>query len=80
MSERKETRINLSEFMNTTEELHAFTHGICEVLCPWPPYRKAMAEDRARELEAEYQYYQLGRAAGVIAWIIIAIVIKGVFF
>lgn len=80
MSEHKQTKIKLSEFMNTAEELHAFTHGLCEVVCPWPPYRKVMADERAKELEAEYHYYQLGRAAGVLAWLIIGFIIKVVFF
>ncbi len=66
--------------MNTVEELHAFTHGICEVICPWPPYRKAMSQDRQDEILQEYHYYQLGRAAGILAWLGLAAAIKGVIF
>lgn len=80
MSQRKHSKIDPREFMDTCEELHAFTHGLCEVVCPWSPYRKAMAEERAKELEAEYHYYLLGRAVGVLVWLGLAAAIKGIFF
>lgn len=71
--------INPKDFLNTAPELHALTHGICEVICPWPPFRKAMSEERAKQLQAEYHYYLLGRATGVIAWLGIAKLIKETF-
>lgn len=80
MSEQKGSPIKCSEFMNTAEELHAFTHGICEIICPWPPFRQVMSEDRAKELQSEYHYYLLGRAAGILAWVAICCIIKVVFF
>ena len=72
--------IDPREFMDEVEELHAFTHGFAEIICPWPPYRKAMSEARAKEIQDEYHYYMLGRAVGVYVWLILACITKKVFF
>jgi hypothetical protein len=68
--------INPKEFLDEPEELHAFTQGICEVICPWPPYRKSMSQKRQIEIFDEYHYYMLGRALGIFAWLGIALIVK----
>jgi len=67
-------------FLDTPEEWPALVNGFCEVLCPWPSRWPLMDEKRAKEIRAEYHYYQFGRAIGVIAWLIIAKVIQEAFF
>jgi hypothetical protein len=63
--------------MDEVEELHAFTIGICEAICPWPPRFKGMPDITCVDLKKEYHYYMLGRAAGVCLWLIlITIVLK----
>lgn len=69
-----------SSFMSTPQEFHAFVHGFCEILCPWPPLRHYMSDEKYTELKAEYHYYTFGRAVGVIAWLIIAKIIQEIFF
>lgn len=69
----------LKEFMNTTEEFHAFVVGFFEVLCPWPA-RQPMAKDYFFHIEDEHHYYLFGRGVGVIAWLIIARLIQVIFF
>jgi len=61
--------IELSHFMDTHAEFHAFALGLCEVLCPWPPRHKDMSQELKDQLTAEHHYYMLGRTAGVLAWI-----------
>jgi len=70
----------LSEFLNTTAELHAFTLGLCEVLCPWPPRHPTMTRQLARELHREHHYYMLGRALAILAWVTICSVLTLIFF
>jgi hypothetical protein len=77
--------IRFSTFLDTCEEWHAFVNGFCEVLCPWPPRVRMpsplMGEGQGEgDLTREYHYYQFGRAIGVIAWLVIAEIIKEVFF
>ena len=72
--------IRPSAFLDCYQEWHAFVEGFCEVLCPWPPRHKSMHKDLRKQIVSEYHYYMFGRAAGVIAWLIIAITIKAVFF
>lgn len=67
------------EFLNTTDELHAFAIGFFEVLCPWPPRYQDPLQWPAG-LKQEYHYYTLGRGIAVIAWIIIAKIIQELFF
>jgi hypothetical protein len=69
--------INPSTFLSTYEEWHAFVNGFCEVLCPWPPRCHC---ERSEAISSEYHYYLFGRAIGVIAWLVIAAIIKEVFF
>jgi len=71
--------IRLSAFLDDWKEWHAFVIGFCEVLCPWPPrYHDPLQWPQS--VKDEYHYYVFGRALGVIAWLIIAIIIKAVFF
>ena len=72
--------IRLSTFLSTPEEWHAFVEGLCEVICPWPPRHKSMHKELRKQIASEYHYYMFGRAIGVIAWLIIAKIIKRVFF
>lgn len=69
--------IRFSTFLSTYDEWHAFVNGFCEVLCPWPPRCHC---ERSEAISSEYHYYLFGRAMGVIAWLIIAVIIKEVFF
>lgn len=74
------SRLKLSEFLNTADEVHALVIGWCEALCPWPPALKAMTRKRAREISKEYHYYMLGRGLGILSWLGIAVAIKEIFF
>jgi hypothetical protein len=69
--------IDFRGFLDTGEEWHAFVIGFCEVLCPWPPRCHC---ELSEAISSEYHYYAFGRAMGVIAWLIIAAIIKEVFF
>jgi hypothetical protein len=71
--------IKISTFLSTHEEWHTFVNGFCEVLCPWPP-KRLISEELSKQIASEYHYYMFGRALGVIAWFIIAKIIKEVFF
>lgn len=66
--------------MNTPSEFHAFVIGICEIICPWPPYFKGMPDHECSDLRMEFHYYTLGRATGVYAWLVLAYIIKELFF
>jgi len=72
--------IKPSTFLSTYEEWHAFVHGFCEVLCPWPPRHKSMHKDLRKQIVSEYHYYMFGRAMGIIAWLITAKIIQEAFF
>lgn len=76
---QQEGNTRLSTFLNTYDEWHAFAEGFCEVLCPWPA-RYQPSEDLLDALRREHHYYAFGRALGVLAWLIIAIIIKEIFF
>lgn len=73
-------KVKLTDFLDTPEEVHALVIGLFEVLCPWPPVYKAMTRKRAREIKKKYHYYMLGRGFGILSWLVIAIIIKEVFF
>jgi hypothetical protein len=72
--------INPNEFMDEVEELHAFAIGFAEVICPWPPRQPAMSLERQKEIYNEYHYYMIGRAIGVYSWLVLAAIIKLLFF
>jgi hypothetical protein len=69
--------LNLANFFDVYQEWHAFVEGFFEVLCPWPA-RYGPSQDLLNDLKGEHHYYMFGRALGVIAWLIIAIIIKEV--
>jgi len=71
--------IQLSAFLDCYQEWHAFVEGFCEVLCPWPAIYKS-SRCLLYDLKAYHHYYAFGRATGVIAWLVIATIIKEVFF
>jgi len=71
--------LNVRHFLDTQQEWHAFVEGLCEVLCPWPARHK-ISRKLSNDLRGDHHYYMFGRALGVIAWLIIAIIIKEVFF
>jgi hypothetical protein len=71
--------LNIKAFLDTYQEWHAFVEGLCEVLCPWPA-RYESSEELISDLKGDHHYYMFGRAIGVIAWLIIATIIKAVFF
>jgi hypothetical protein len=72
--------IDIRGFIDTGEEWHAFAIGLCEVLCPWRAFRQDVSAELAQLLKDEYHYYLFGRVIGVIAWLIIATIIKEAFF
>ena len=72
--------IKLSNFLDSVAEWHALCQGFFEVICPWPPRKKDMADKLRQEIEAEHHYYMLGRALGILGWLAISCVIKEVFF
>jgi hypothetical protein len=72
--------IDITGFIDTGEEWHAFAIGFCEVLCPWPPWHRSMHKELRKQITSEYHYYQFGRAIGVIAWLIIAKIIQEAFW
>jgi len=71
--------VRASAFLDCYQEWHAFLEGFCEVLCPWPA-RHQPSGQLLSELREEHHYYMSGRALGVIACLIIATIIKEVFF
>jgi len=71
--------IKLSAFLDCYQEWHAFVEGFFEALCPWPA-RHQLSGELLTDLRGDHHYYMFGRAMGVIAWLIIAIIIKAVFF
>jgi hypothetical protein len=71
--------IKLSAFLDVYQEWHAFVEGFCEVLCPWPA-RHGLTGELLNDLKGDHHYYVFGRAMGVIIWLIIATIIKAVFF
>lgn len=72
--------INPKQFLSEPEELHALTIGFGEVIAFWPPLIRNLISDQKVDLVKEYHYYMLGRALGVITWLIIAKIIQEVFF
>lgn len=72
--------INPKEFMDEPGEFHAFVIGWCEIICPWPAYFKGMPTQESADLKAEYHYYVFGRATGVYTWLVLAYIIKLLFF
>ena len=71
--------INITAFLDVYQEWHALVEGFCEVLCPWPARHQPSGE-LLTDLKADHHYYVFGRALGVIAWLIIASIIKVVLF
>ena len=69
--------LDLRNFFDIYQEWHAFVEGFCEVLCPWPA-RYQPSEELLNDLKGEHHYYVFGRAIGVVAWLIIAVIIKEV--
>lgn len=61
--------IKLSRFCDTHQEWHALVNGWCEIICPWPPFRKVMSKALAEELANEYHYYNFGRVLGLVSLI-----------
>jgi len=72
--------IDITGFIDTGEEWHAFVIGFCEVLCPWRAFRQDVSAELAQLLKDEHHYYLFGRGIGVIAWLIIAKIIQEAFF
>lgn len=72
--------ISLSTFLSTYVEWHAFVIGFCEVLCPWPPRHRSMHKELRKQIASEYHYYMFGRGIGVIAWLIIAKIVREAFW
>ena len=72
--------LKLGNFLDTTGEVHALSHGFCEVLCPWPPRHKTIGKKLQKEIKTEHTYYMLGRALGILAWLTICCIIKEVLF
>jgi hypothetical protein len=70
---------NPSAFLDCYQEWHAFVEGFCEVLCPWPA-RQQLSGELLTDLRGDHHYYAFGRAVGVIAWLVIATIIKLVSF
>jgi hypothetical protein len=70
---------NPNNFMDVYQEWHAFVEGFCEVLCPWPA-RHQLTGELLTDLNGEHHYYVFGRVIGVIAWLIIATIIKAALF
>ena len=68
-----------SAFLDCYQEWHAFVEGFCEVLCPWPA-RYGLSGQLLDDLKKDHHYYAFGRALGVIAWLIIAVILKELFF
>jgi len=66
-------------FLDCYQEWHAFVNGWAEVIAPWPPFRKVMSEELAKEISGEYHYYMFGRAMGILTWIGIAKLIQVMF-
>jgi len=64
--------------MDTYQEWHAFVNGFCEVVCPWST-RYNPSKENVKDIANEFHYYQFGRVLGVLAWIGLIRLIKGIF-
>jgi len=71
--------IPLREIFSNSSEIHAFVIGFFEVLCPWSARRPIISEELAKAIKEEYHYYLFGRGMAVIAWILIAYLVKLIF-
>ena len=69
--------INIRFFLDDYCEWHAFVHGLCETLCPWPPQHKELSEILTKEIREDYHYYVFGRTVGMMTWIGIVV---GIYF
>lgn len=68
---------DLSGFMDTYQEWHAFVHGWSEIMCPWRPFRHTMKQEIADEVSGEFHYYMFGRAVGFFCLVgFIVVVVK----
>jgi len=67
--------------MNTAPERHAFVIGLCEVLTLRIPPRHAPTPSyKAVNIYPEHHYYDIGRGAGVAAWVPLVALIKYLIF
>ena len=64
-------KINWHEFMDTTDEFHAFIIGAMEVLCPWRPRITIISQELAKAIKDEYHYYQTGRGIGFVTLLLV---------
>ena len=56
-------------------EAHSFELGFAEMICLRIPSFYPPTEFSKGEMENEYHYFSLGRAGGVISWVIILAVL-----
>ena len=80
MTRWQQIKKGLRTFLSTGEEWHAFVIGFCEILCPRKPRNRVISQEIGEALKSEYHYYVVGRALGVIAWILLAKVIQAWFW
>jgi len=71
--------INVREFLNTADELHALVIGLAEIFPFWPPRHKYHEHEDCVNLNAEYHYYSLGRILGVLCWLVLAKLLEILF-
>lgn len=64
---------DLSNFLNTPEERHAWTIGFSEVIAPTPPRHPPSPDYKNTNLYLEYHYYALGRASAALFWLGLAL-------
>jgi len=61
-------------------EWHSFELGFAEMICLRIPSFYSPTEFSKGEMENEYHYFSLGRAFGVISWVIILVILKRALF
>ena len=54
-----------------SHEWHSFWIGFAEMLCLRIPPLAPITEHMLTEMDCEWHYYAMGRAAGVLSWVVI---------
>ena len=61
-------------------EWHSLETGWAEMICFRIPPLVSITKHMLNEMTSEWHYYAVGRASGVITWIVIIAIMKGVLF
>lgn len=63
--------LDIREFMNTSDEWHAFVEGVNETFCFWKE-RVPASPELFQAIQHEHHYYTTGRVVGFIGLVFFA--------